>query len=65
LIYAVSGVKITPSDSIGLPRAALFFRIRNARYSGASDCGTELADHDAAWTEMTKVCGDLAGSLAT
>jgi hypothetical protein len=41
-----------------------FFRIQNGRYSGAPDCGTELADHDAAWAEMTKVCGDLVGSIS-
>jgi len=41
-----------------------FFCIRNGRYSGASDCGTELADRDAAWAEMTKVCGDLVGSIS-
>ena len=41
-----------------------YFRIRNGRYSGASEYGTELADHDAAWTEMTKVCGDLVGSIS-
>jgi hypothetical protein len=41
-----------------------FFRIRNGRFSGAADCGTELADHDAAWQELTKVCGDLVGSIS-
>jgi hypothetical protein len=25
---------------------------------------TELADRDAAWTEMTSVCGDLVGSIS-
>jgi hypothetical protein len=41
-----------------------FFRIRNGRFSGATDCGTELPDHDAAWQELTKVCGDLVGSIS-
>jgi hypothetical protein len=41
-----------------------FFRIGNGRYSGAADCGTELPDHAAAWQELTKVCGDLAGSIS-
>jgi hypothetical protein len=41
-----------------------FFRIRNGRFSGAADCGTELPDHDAAWQELTKVCGDLVGSIS-
>jgi hypothetical protein len=41
-----------------------FFRIRNGRFSGVTDCGTELPDHDAAWQELTKVCGDLVGSIS-
>jgi hypothetical protein len=41
----------------------LFFRIRNGQYSGGADHGTELADRDAAWAEITKVYGDLIGSL--
>ncbi|MDB5611663.1 MAG: hypothetical protein JWP25_8563 [Bradyrhizobium sp.] len=41
-----------------------FFCIRNGSYSGASDHGTELPDHDAAWKELTSVCGDLAGSIS-
>ena len=40
-----------------------FFRIRNGRYCGASN-NFEVADRDAAWTEMTKVCGGLVGSIA-
>ena len=41
-----------------------FFRIRNGAYSGASDHGTELADRNAAWKELTGVCGDMVGSIA-
>lgn len=40
-----------------------FFRIRNGRFSGASSHGIELADYEAAWAEMTKVCGELVGSI--
>ena len=40
-----------------------FFRIRNGRFSGAADCGTELSGHDAAWHELTNVCADLVGSI--
>jgi hypothetical protein len=32
-----------------------FFRIRNGRYSGASDHGTELADRDVVRKELTSV----------
>lgn len=41
-----------------------FFRIRNGRYSGMSNNGIEASDSGAAWREMTRVCGDLVGSIA-
>jgi Domain of unknown function (DUF6894) len=41
-----------------------FFRIRNGRYSGASEHGTECADRDAAWKEMTSVCADMAAGIS-
>jgi hypothetical protein len=41
-----------------------FFRIRNGRYSGASDFGTELADRDAAWSELTSVCADIVSGIS-
>jgi hypothetical protein len=41
-----------------------YFRIRNGKYSGASDLAFDLADKDAAWAEMTKVCGDLVGGIS-
>jgi hypothetical protein len=41
-----------------------FFCIRNDRFSGAADCGTELSNQDAAWEELTNVCGDLVGSIS-
>jgi hypothetical protein len=40
------------------------FRIQSGRFSGASDAMFDLADRDAAWDEMTKVCGDLIGSIS-
>jgi hypothetical protein len=44
--------------------ALYFFRISHGRYSGASDQEAEFADHDAAWSEMTKVCADLLGGIS-
>lgn len=41
-----------------------FFRIRNGQFSGASDVGTECADRDAAWKELTSVCADLASGIS-
>ena len=41
-----------------------FFRIIHGRYAGASDQGAEFESREAAWREMTKVCGSLLGSLA-
>lgn len=40
-----------------------FFRIKNGCYCGASN-NFEVADRDAAWAELTKICGDLVGSIA-
>jgi hypothetical protein len=40
-----------------------YFRISKGPYSGASD-HIEVADQNAAWAEMTKVCGDLVGGIA-
>jgi hypothetical protein len=40
-----------------------FFRIRNGRYSGASEVGTECADRDAAWTALTNTCADMAAGI--
>jgi uncharacterized protein DUF6894 len=41
-----------------------FFRIQNGPYSGACDHGTELPDSNAAWKELTSVCGDMVGSIS-
>jgi hypothetical protein len=41
-----------------------FFRISNGRYSGASDQGSEFESREAAWAEMTKVCGNLVGGIS-
>jgi hypothetical protein len=41
-----------------------FFRIRNGRYSGASECGTECADRDAAWRALTGACADMAAGIS-
>jgi len=40
-----------------------FFRITHGQFSGAADLGVELADRDAAWKEITSICGDLLGSI--
>ena len=41
-----------------------FFRIENGLYAGTSDHGAELADHNAAWKELTSVCSDMASSIS-
>jgi hypothetical protein len=46
------------------PAALFYFRICNGNYSGTSGEGFNLADRDAAWAEMTRVCGDLVGGIA-
>jgi hypothetical protein len=49
---------------IGVRMPQYFFRIRNGRYSGMSNNGIEAPDACAAWTEMTRVCSELVGSIA-
>jgi hypothetical protein len=41
-----------------------YFRISHGRYAGTSDSAFDYNDDDEAWTEMTRVCGDLLGSVA-
>jgi hypothetical protein len=41
-----------------------YFRICNGSYSGTSGEGFDLAEMNAAWAEMTRVCGDLVGGIA-
>jgi len=41
-----------------------FFRISHGRYAGASDQGSEFESREAGWAEMTKVCGNLLGSIS-
>jgi hypothetical protein len=50
--------------NIGQHVALFYFRICNGNYSGTSGEGFNLADRDAAWAEMTRVCGDLVGGIA-
>jgi hypothetical protein len=40
-----------------------FFRIRNGRYSGASERGIELADRDAVWRELTSTCAKMVSGI--
>jgi len=41
-----------------------FFRISHGCYSGASEAGSEFESRDAAWAEMTEVCGSLLGGIS-
>jgi hypothetical protein len=41
-----------------------FFRISHGRYSGAADHGSEFESREDAWSEMTKVCGNLLGGIS-
>ena len=50
--------------TLGSVMPLYFFRIRNGRYAGASDQGSEFENREAAWAEMTKVCGNLLGSIS-
>ena len=41
-----------------------FFRVSHGRYSGAPDHGSEFESREDAWSEMTKVCGNLLGGVS-
>ena len=41
-----------------------YFQVGHGQFSGIDDNGIELLDHNTAWTEITKVCGDIVGSIA-
>ena len=41
-----------------------FFRISHGHFAGASDQGAEFESREAAWADMTKVCGNLLGSIS-
>ena len=44
--------------------AAQLFPNSSGPYGGASDQACDLPDRDAAWAEMTGVCGDLVASIS-
>jgi hypothetical protein len=46
------------------PCRSISSAFENGRFSGAANCGTELSNQDAAWQELTNVCGDLVGSIS-
>jgi hypothetical protein len=41
-----------------------FFQVGHGDYSGFSDNDLDVVDRNAAWAELTKVCGDLIGDVA-
>jgi hypothetical protein len=49
---------------MGSTMSLYFFRISSGRYSGASEQGAEYESREAAWAEMTKVCGNLLGGIS-
>jgi hypothetical protein len=48
---------------MGSKMSQYFFRISHGRFAGA-DQGSEFESREAAWTDMTKVCADLVGSIS-
>ena len=47
-----------------LCHAAVFLSHPQWPVRGSSDCGAEFADRDAAWKELTGVCGDMVGGIS-
>jgi hypothetical protein len=40
-----------------------YFRVARGPFSGTSDVVVDLAHRDAAWQELTQICGDLVGGI--
>ena len=40
-----------------------FFRISHGSLAGVSESSFDLADGNAAWAEMTRICGNMIGPL--
>lgn len=56
------GVSRTGLQASVLRMPLYFFSVPGGRTPGCSDCA-ELTDRDAAWKELTGVCGDMVGSI--
>ena len=41
-----------------------YFRIQHGEHSGTCDYGSEIADRDAAWQELTRVCSAMVGAIS-
>ncbi len=41
-----------------------FFSVRNGEQAGICNDGAEFPSRDAAWKEMTRVCGDMVASAS-
>jgi hypothetical protein len=41
-----------------------FFSVQKGQQTGVCDEGAEFADRNAAWKEMTGVCGDMVGDVS-
>ena len=54
-----------PSERGAVTVPCYSFSIRRGEYSGTSGPGSEFADLNAAWAEMTKVCGDLIAGVTS
>lgn len=41
-----------------------FFSVRNGKHGGVCNEGAEFPDRNAAWKEMTGVCGDMVADVS-
>ena len=49
---------------VKLAMPIFFFRVRHGDDACVSTDGAEFADHNAAWKEMTGVCGDMIADIS-
>ncbi|MEH2532991.1 hypothetical protein V1277_000625 [Bradyrhizobium sp. AZCC 1588] len=60
----ISGPAVAHSTFGQLAMPIFFFTVRHGEDACVSNDGAEFADHNAAWKEMTGVCGDMIADVS-
>ena len=61
---AFSGANCGPFDVWSTAMPTFFFSVRHGEDACVANDGAEFADHNAAWKEMTGVCGDMIADIS-
>src|SRR5437870_5192502 len=55
---------VGPFDVWSIAMPIFFFSVRHGEDACVNNDGAEFADHNAAWKEMTGVCGDMIADIS-